>query len=114
MKEKAELQQQVAELRHQAALAPAENVLVAAAGSNAAESSRQLEEAVTPETRLVSVMAANNEIGVLQPLAALASICRKHGIHYNTGSFMSQYKTVLQRVLRYSLPERRSANPVNV
>lgn len=41
-------------------------------------------------------------------------ICRKHGIHYNTGSFMSQYKTVLQRVLRYSLPERRSANPVNV
>ena len=40
----------------------------------------QLQAAITPDTRLVSVMAANNEIGVLQPLAELASVCSDHGI----------------------------------
>ena len=40
----------------------------------------QLKEAITPETQLVSVMAANNEIGVLQPLMALAAVCRDHGV----------------------------------
>ena len=43
-------------------------------------SPEQLEAAITPETRLVSVMAANNEIGVLQPLEQLGAICRRHGI----------------------------------
>lgn len=40
----------------------------------------QLEDAISPETRLVSVMAANNEIGVLQPLSELAAICRDRKI----------------------------------
>ena len=40
----------------------------------------QLKQAITPETQLVSVMAANNEIGVLQPLMALAAVCRDHGV----------------------------------
>ena len=43
-------------------------------------SPEQLEAAITPETRLVSVMAANNEIGVLQPLEQLGALCRRHGI----------------------------------
>ena len=43
-------------------------------------SPEQLEAAITPETRLVSVMAANNEIGVLQPLEQLGTVCRRHGI----------------------------------
>ena len=43
-------------------------------------SPEQLEAAITPETRLVSVMAANNEIGVLQPLEPLGALCRAHGI----------------------------------
>ena len=43
-------------------------------------SPEQLEAAITPETRLVSVMAANNEIGVLQPLEQLGDVCRAHGI----------------------------------
>ena len=41
---------------------------------------QQLEEAITPKTGLVSVMAANNEIGVLQPLEQLGAVCRSHGI----------------------------------
>jgi|TARA_B110000211_G_scaffold106949_1_gene124144 fatty acid desaturase len=32
------------------------------------------------------------------------AVCRKHNIPYNTGSLWSQYKTVVQRVLKYSKP----------
>ncbi len=44
----------------------------------------ELENAIRPETILVSVMAANNEIGVLQPLEAIGKICRHHGILFHT------------------------------
>ncbi len=44
----------------------------------------QLEKALRPETILVSVMAANNEIGVLQPLAEIGAICHQHGILFHT------------------------------
>jgi len=37
-----------------------------------------------PDTRIVSVMAANNEIGTLQPLAAIATHCRERGIPFHT------------------------------
>jgi cysteine desulfurase len=36
-------------------------------------------ETVRDDTLLVSVMLANNEIGIIQPLAEIAAICRKHG-----------------------------------
>jgi cysteine desulfurase len=44
----------------------------------------QLEEMIRPDTRLVSVMAANNEIGVLQPLKELAEICRDRGVVFHS------------------------------
>ncbi|HEY9601234.1 MAG TPA: aminotransferase class V-fold PLP-dependent enzyme [Allocoleopsis sp.] len=44
----------------------------------------QLEKAIRPDTILVSVMAANNEIGVLQPLAAIGTICRQHQVLFHT------------------------------
>ncbi len=59
-------------------------VTLLAPGADGLISPKQLEQAITPETRLVSVMAANNEIGVLQPLAALASVCRDHGITFHS------------------------------
>jgi len=40
----------------------------------------QLEAALGDDTLLLSVMAANNEIGVLQPLAAIAALCRQRGV----------------------------------
>ncbi|MEN6451869.1 MAG: cysteine desulfurase family protein [Thermoguttaceae bacterium] len=43
-----------------------------------------LERALRPETRLVSVMAANNVLGTLQPLAELADITRRHGALFHT------------------------------
>jgi cysteine desulfurase len=44
----------------------------------------ELEKAFRPETILVSVMAANNEIGVLQPLAEIGAKCREAGILFHT------------------------------
>jgi cysteine desulfurase len=44
----------------------------------------QLEKAFRPETILVSVMAANNEIGVLQPLAEIGEMCRNSQILFHT------------------------------
>ena len=43
----------------------------------------QLAAALGPDTLVVSVMAANNEIGVLQPLAAIGSLCRERGIPFH-------------------------------
>jgi len=40
----------------------------------------QLEAALGDDVLLLSVMAANNEIGVLQPLAAIAARCRQRGV----------------------------------
>ncbi|WP_445633778.1 IscS subfamily cysteine desulfurase [Nostoc sp. DSM 114161] len=44
----------------------------------------ELEKAFRPETILVSVMAANNEIGVLQPLAEIGEMCRDRQIIFHT------------------------------
>jgi len=43
-----------------------------------------LERALRPDTTLVSVMAANNEIGTLQPAAELGALCRAHGVIFHT------------------------------
>lgn len=44
----------------------------------------QVAEAITPKTILVSVMAANNEIGVLQPLDAIGKLCKQRGVLFHT------------------------------
>ncbi|HUA37386.1 MAG TPA: cysteine desulfurase family protein [Candidatus Sulfopaludibacter sp.] len=43
-----------------------------------------LKRAIRPDTVLVSLMAANNEIGTLQPVAESGEICREHGIFFHT------------------------------
>jgi cysteine desulfurase len=43
-----------------------------------------LEKALQPETILVSVMAANNEIGVLQPLAGIGALCHQQDVLFHT------------------------------
>ncbi len=44
----------------------------------------RLEDAFTDETALVSVMAVNNEIGVIQPLSEIGALCRSRGILFHT------------------------------
>lgn len=41
-------------------------------------------EAITPETTLVSVMLANGEVGTVEPIAAIASICREKNVLFHT------------------------------
>lgn len=43
-----------------------------------------LEAAITPETILISVMFANNEIGTIQPIREIGAIAREHGILFHT------------------------------
>ncbi|MDJ0509670.1 MAG: IscS subfamily cysteine desulfurase [Crocosphaera sp.] len=43
-----------------------------------------LEKTIIPETILVSVMAANNEIGVLQPLKEIGEICQKNDVLFHS------------------------------
>lgn len=43
-----------------------------------------LREAIRPETRLVSIEAANGEIGTIQPIAELAAVCRERGVLFHT------------------------------
>jgi cysteine desulfurase len=40
----------------------------------------QLAAAIRPETRLVSIMTANNETGVIQPMREISKICRERGV----------------------------------
>ena len=47
-------------------------------------SPQQVAEAITPETILVSVMLANNEVGTLQPVAEIGAICRQRKVLLHT------------------------------
>jgi len=40
----------------------------------------QVERAIRSDTVLVSIMAANNETGVIQPMTEISARCRKHGV----------------------------------
>lgn len=45
---------------------------------------KMLEDSIREDTALVSVMAVNNEIGVLQPLEQIGAICRERGVFFHT------------------------------
>ncbi len=44
----------------------------------------EAEAAIRPETCLVTVMYANNEIGTIQPVREIGAVCRKHGVPFHT------------------------------
>ena len=44
----------------------------------------ELEKAITPQTILITVMHANNEIGTIQPIRQIGEIARKNGITFHT------------------------------
>jgi cysteine desulfurase len=45
---------------------------------------RAVEQALTPDTFLISVMAANNEVGTLQPVEEIGALARQRGILFHT------------------------------
>jgi len=43
-----------------------------------------LKAAITPETILITIMTANNEIGTIQPIKEIGAIAKEHGIRFHT------------------------------
>jgi cysteine desulfurase len=81
----------VTAIEHPAVLEPARNleaegfeVTVVAVGPDGVVASDDLARALRPDTALVSVMAANNEIGTVQPIAEIGRLCRERGILFHT------------------------------
>ncbi|NLX63890.1 MAG: cysteine desulfurase NifS [Clostridiaceae bacterium] len=43
-----------------------------------------VDKAIRPDTILVTIMMANNEIGTIQPIKEIAQVCKKHGVLFHT------------------------------
>ena len=56
------------------------DVTVLPVDRNARVDQQQIADAIRPETRLVSVMLANNEVGTINPLAEIGRVCRERGV----------------------------------
>jgi cysteine desulfurase len=54
-----------------------------------------LAKTIRPDTILVSVMHVNNEIGVIQDLEAIGTLCRKHGVLFHVDAAQSAAKTAI-------------------
>jgi cysteine desulfurase len=52
--------------------------------SNGLINIKDLEAAIRPDTALVSIMAVNNEIGVVQPMEEIGKLCRSRKIYFHT------------------------------
>ncbi len=55
----------------------------------------QLKDSLTKKTILVTIMAANNEIGVLQPMEEIGKLCREHGVLFHSDAVQALGKTPL-------------------
>ena len=44
---------------------------------------KKLEEAIRPDTVLVSIMFANNEIGTIEPIKEIGEVCHKHNVYFH-------------------------------
>ena len=70
-------------------------VMVLGVRANGLVDLNELAAAITPETALVSVMAANNEIGVLQPIKEIAAIAHAKGALFHTDAAQAAGKIPL-------------------
>ena len=52
--------------------------------SNGVVKPEDVENAITDETCLVTIMTANNEIGTIQPIAEIGKICKEKGVLFHT------------------------------
>lgn len=53
-------------------------------GEKGIVSPAQVEKAIRPDTILVTVMYANNEIGTIQPISEIGAVCRQNGVLFHT------------------------------
>jgi cysteine desulfurase len=78
-------------------------VTVLPVGSDGRVDLGALEHALRPATALVSVMAVNNEIGVTQPLDAIAAMCRSRGVLTHCDAAQATYYPIDTRTLPVDL-----------
>ena len=50
---------------------------------------KQLADEITPRTTLVSIMSANNETGVMQPVREIGQLCRERGVLFHSDAIQS-------------------------
>ncbi len=55
----------------------------------------QVEEAITDRTILVSLMAANNEVGTLHPVADIGAVCKRRGVLFHSDAVQAAGKVPL-------------------
>ncbi len=53
---------------------------------------KELENAITPQTLIISVIHGNNEIGTIQDLASIGKICKSRGVYFHTDACQSYTK----------------------
>jgi cysteine desulfurase len=61
-----------------------------------------LRKAIRPDTILVSIMAANNEIGTIQPVAELGAVCRERGIIFHTDAVQWFGKEPVENAIQFN------------
>jgi cysteine desulfurase len=61
-----------------------------------------LAKAIRPDSIFVSIMAANNEIGTLQPVAELGAICQQHGVIFHTDAVQWFGKAPFERIQQFN------------
>src|SRR5665213_2038741 len=61
-----------------------------------------LKKAIRADTILVSIMAANNEIGTIQPVAELGAVCRERGIVFHTDAVQWLGKETFENVAQFN------------
>ena len=61
-----------------------------------------LKRALRPDTVLVSIMAANNEIGTIQPVAELGAVCRERGIVFHTDAVQWFGKEPVENISQFN------------
>jgi len=63
-----------------------------APGADGRVTAESIEAALRPDTILVSVMASNNETGVIQPMAEIGAVCAKRGVPFHTDAVQAAGK----------------------
>ena len=61
-------------------------------------SAEAVAKALRPDTALVSIMAANNETGTLQPVAEIGRLCRERGVLFHTDAVQAFGKLPFERI----------------
>lgn len=57
--------------------------------SNGNITPEQVDEAITEDTAIVTLMHVNNEIGVINPIREIAAVCKEHGVPFHSDTVQS-------------------------